>query len=353
MWPLASEPMRGATPSEASCASLADNLTARWRSLRTPLAPASVASRASRATALTARGAGGLAQELGAAARAASLVSSARGAASDAGATSVASAAAQREPRAPSAPGGASSAAARARPPQPPASAPPEPPAGDVARFPPAGRAFPERTRNVRLFDNSPGQQSLVDQVVFGRDVDQSGESQIDPEFITMFDGSAGRGSWTISEKDKAFDTLVRTRGAAAATLAHPRRPEGKRVYPNARFQQAAVEQVIFGRDADRTAEEPADKEFNSLFDNSAGRASWVNSSSGIRTFGTGPGQTPPHDFPPMRHFNTLCRGRGKRACRGGPRLVPRSGSPGTPPHCRNQDSAAAAAQQPQPMSAR
>merc|ERR1712060_278649 len=50
--------------------------------------------------------------------------------------------------------------------------------------------------RTVRLFPNSPQQQSVVDQVVFGRDMDFSGETQFDEEFTHMFQGSAGRPSW-------------------------------------------------------------------------------------------------------------------------------------------------------------
>lgn len=48
----------------------------------------------------------------------------------------------------------------------------------------------------VRTFASSPMMQSTVDQVVFGRDMDFSGEEKFDREFTAMFDGSAGRPSW-------------------------------------------------------------------------------------------------------------------------------------------------------------
>lgn len=48
----------------------------------------------------------------------------------------------------------------------------------------------------VKTFASSPMMQSTVDQVVFGRDMDFSGEEKFDREFTAMFDGSAGRPSW-------------------------------------------------------------------------------------------------------------------------------------------------------------
>lgn len=68
-----------------------------------------------------------------------------------------------------------------------------------------AGKASwePVATNGVRTFENSPGTQSLVDQVVLGRDVDFSGDTQFDPEFIQIFDGCAGKGSWSPSAEER------------------------------------------------------------------------------------------------------------------------------------------------------
>mmetsp|Transcript_40156 Transcript_40156/g.73016 ORF Transcript_40156/g.73016 Transcript_40156/m.73016 type:complete len:470 (-) Transcript_40156:70-1479(-) len=51
-------------------------------------------------------------------------------------------------------------------------------------------------TGGVRTFQNTPMMQSTVDQVVFNRDMDYSGEEKFDEEFTQMFDGMAGMPSW-------------------------------------------------------------------------------------------------------------------------------------------------------------
>merc|ERR1711879_979377 len=48
------------------------------------------------------------------------------------------------------------------------------------------------RPSKVRTFDNIPMMQSSVDQVVFNRDVDGSGETKFDEEFMKRFEGMAG-----------------------------------------------------------------------------------------------------------------------------------------------------------------
>jgi hypothetical protein len=47
-----------------------------------------------------------------------------------------------------------------------------------------------------RKFPNAPTMQSSVDQVVFNRDMDFSGEAMFDDDFAVMFAGSAGLPSW-------------------------------------------------------------------------------------------------------------------------------------------------------------
>lgn len=56
--------------------------------------------------------------------------------------------------------------------------------------------AVVNKPSSVRTFENSPMMQSTVDQVVFGRDMDYSGETKFDDEFIHMYVGSAGKPSW-------------------------------------------------------------------------------------------------------------------------------------------------------------
>lgn len=48
----------------------------------------------------------------------------------------------------------------------------------------------------VKAFHNTPMMQSSVDQVVFNRDMDFSGDSKFDPEFMAMYAGSSGIPSW-------------------------------------------------------------------------------------------------------------------------------------------------------------
>jgi len=81
----------------------------------------------------------------------------------------------------------------------------------------------------VKVFPNAPLMQSDVDRVVFGRDMDFSGDSQWDQEFTVMYDGSCGYPSWVKPP------------------------PRTRRKYPDAPMQQSTVDQ------------------FTQLFDGSAG----------------------------------------------------------------------------------
>merc|ERR1712228_180441 len=59
-----------------------------------------------------------------------------------------------------------------------------------------------------RLFHNTPTTQSIVDQVVFGRDMDQSGDTAFDNEFLGIYGDSAGRPSWKVPLSGKRiFDS--------------------------------------------------------------------------------------------------------------------------------------------------
>lgn len=47
-----------------------------------------------------------------------------------------------------------------------------------------------------KTFANAPNLQSSVDSIVFGRDMDFSGDTKYDEEFTSMFDKMAGLPSW-------------------------------------------------------------------------------------------------------------------------------------------------------------
>lgn len=98
----------------------------------------------------------------------------------------------------------------------------------------------------MKLCENCPQQQSLVDQVVFGRDMDFSGDTQFDEEFIVTFKGAAGKGTWERAPEGKGVEAFQVT-GATTGIV-----PVGQ----------------------------PAAK------------------SIGLKTFGNGPGQMPHFNFP-------------------------------------------------------
>lgn len=54
----------------------------------------------------------------------------------------------------------------------------------------------PQGDFGVKKFFDSPMMQSSVDQVVFQRDMDMSGDTKFDHDFIKVFDGRAGMPSW-------------------------------------------------------------------------------------------------------------------------------------------------------------
>jgi len=144
----------------------------------------------------------------------------------------------------------------------------------------------PPRRRGPRVYENIPTQASVVDQIVFGRDVDQSGESAFKQSFIGMFEGSAGQGSWEKASQETRMcsnDWLADLATGSASSSKPATAPSGRRVkhlgprmYKSAPNQQSIVDQVIFGRDMDFSGEEQFDEEFTVMFDSMAGKPSWA-----------------------------------------------------------------------------
>merc|ERR1712187_350892 len=83
------------------------------------------------------------------------------------------------------------------------------------------------RANGIRTFPNNPTQQSLVDQIVFGRDVDYSGDTQYDKEFTDIFVDRAGRATWSVCA------------------------PETKRMYCQRSGPSSELGQVVFGNEID------------------------------------------------------------------------------------------------------
>eukprot|EP00929_Paragymnodinium_shiwhaense_P068948 TRINITY_DN34778_c0_g1_i2.p1 TRINITY_DN34778_c0_g1~~TRINITY_DN34778_c0_g1_i2.p1 ORF type:complete len:281 (+),score=67.89 TRINITY_DN34778_c0_g1_i2:77-919(+) len=129
------------------------------------------------------------------------------------------------------------------RPPQPLRGDPP----GSRAAGAPTG-AMESRPRGTKLCPSAPTMQSLVDQVVFGRDMDNSGETVIDAEYLESYDGAAGLPSGVLEAK-----------------------PHGPKAFPSAPAMQSIVDQVVFGRDMDFSGEDQYDEEFLQAFGGAAG----------------------------------------------------------------------------------
>lgn len=63
------------------------------------------------------------------------------------------------------------------------------------------GKFFNSHRGSVRTYHNTPMMQSSVDQAVFNRDMDFSGDSKFDQNFMALYKGCAGMSSW-FSSKD-------------------------------------------------------------------------------------------------------------------------------------------------------
>merc|ERR1712232_524572 len=100
-----------------------------------------------------------------------------------------------------------------------------------------------------RVYPSAPTRQSVVDNVVFGRDMDNSGEEQFDDEFMCMFKGGAGATSGVVENH-----------------------PKGLRPFPNAPTMQSVVDSVVFGRDMDGSGETQFDGDFLKMYEGAAGK---------------------------------------------------------------------------------
>lgn len=123
-------------------------------------------------------------------------------------------------------------------------------PAAAMLRNPAAWRREGKRT-----YPNAPTMQSIVDQIVFGRDIDESGETQFDEDFMAMFREAAGAKTGVLAQ-----------------------RPQGLRPFPNAPTTQSVVDQVVFGRDVDFSGETQFDDDYMAQhYSGSAGRPTVTN----------------------------------------------------------------------------
>jgi len=152
------------------------------------------------------------------------------------------------------------------------------------------------RSNGLRTYENAPMTQSVVDQVVFGRDMDFSGETQFDEDFAKMmYDGCAGKKSWEVGPEG------VKTELSEDFPLMAPPRRPGVRTYLNAPMCQSIVDQVVFGRDMDFSGDTQFDEEFTSvMYGGCSGKASWLEHPEGLRTYDVEPGKRRPGDPVPL-----------------------------------------------------
>jgi len=109
----------------------------------------------------------------------------------------------------------------------------------------------------LRTYPRAPIALSLVDSVVFGRDIDNSGDSYFSEDFCAMFQNRAGQASWN------------------AADLS-----QGLRTYSHGHSDSGLIQQVVFGHGQDRPPGQPPpiDERVRSMFSDCAGRPSWAAS---------------------------------------------------------------------------
>jgi hypothetical protein len=159
----------------------------------------------------------------------------------------------------------------------------------DPAVLPPAGGRLPFRVRSVRAYPNAPQQQSVVDSVVFGQDMDFSGEDKFDEEYTCLFNGCAGRASWdgcTCDVADLRYEQEPKKNSQideGAVQDVRPRR-QGKMLVPAAPAQKSIVDTVVYNRDMDQSGDTQFHVAYLDMFHGSAGRPSMKESSRGLRS---------------------------------------------------------------------
>lgn len=146
----------------------------------------------------------------------------------------------------------------------------------------PAGESTfgPKPPRLVKQFENTPLTQSIVDQIIFNRDMDFSGDDQFDNSFTNLYTGSAGKASWQPPTAGKAVWDSAFVPGMPTVTA--ERRERGRRTYKNNPTQQSMVDQTVFGRDMDDSGDTAFDASFMKMYHNSAGCPSWVAHCRGL-----------------------------------------------------------------------
>lgn len=192
----------------------------------------------------------------------------------------------------------------------------------DPAVMPPAGGRLPLRVRSVRAYPSAPNQQSVVDQVVFGQDMDFSGEEKFDQGYLSLFSGCAGQASWdgcTCDVAELRFEEFHPSKSSRAiegiSEEVKPRR-QGKMLVPDAPAQKSIVDSVVFDRDVDGSGAAQFQVPYLEMFHGSAGKPSHFQSPRGLRRCPV-PGSVDEISFPRATTAPMSISPR-RRRCRGG-----------------------------------
>eukprot|EP00931_Biecheleriopsis_adriatica_P055251 TRINITY_DN32611_c0_g1_i1.p1 TRINITY_DN32611_c0_g1~~TRINITY_DN32611_c0_g1_i1.p1 ORF type:complete len:347 (-),score=46.19 TRINITY_DN32611_c0_g1_i1:281-1195(-) len=140
--------------------------------------------------------------------------------------------------------------------------------------------------KGVRLYPFVPHSKSVVDQVVFGHDIDESGENQFeDPHFLDLFQDRAGRASWKSQLQSKQMGPKEDKQvwGPPKDERSAPILPPGRRKFHGSPLASSVVDDIVFGHDIDQSGND--EERFESMLcmhTGAAGAPSWIKRPEGI-----------------------------------------------------------------------
>lgn len=143
--------------------------------------------------------------------------------------------------------------------------------------------ALQAKKTGVRLYPFNPHCKSIVDQVVFSHDIDNSGEDHFkDPDFLNMYQDSAGRPSWNVPISSSK-QMRPKADGATWGPQGSRDVPRGRRLFAGSPLASSVVDNVVFGHDIDASGEDG--ERFDGIAAMNLGAAgcpSWVDRPQGI-----------------------------------------------------------------------
>lgn len=135
----------------------------------------------------------------------------------------------------------------------------------------------------VRLYPFNPHCKSIVDQLVFSHDIDNSGENHFkDPDFLNMYQNSAGRPSWNVP-MSSSKQMRPKAEGATWGAQGSKNVPRGRRLFAGSPLSSSVVDSIVFGHDIDASGEDGERFDGIAIMNlGAAGCSSWVDRPQGI-----------------------------------------------------------------------